>query len=69
MRLEEALPELLELGHGGGYVLLGAALRELDAQRGIGERLRDAVVEIAGQAMAFLLADLHDAEALGREVG
>src|SRR4029077_7006414 len=68
LRLEEPPAELLQVGHRCRNVLLRPALRELDAESRVGERLRDAVVEIAREAMAFLLRDLDHTESLGREV-
>src|SRR5207249_11446122 len=67
LRLEESPAKLLQVGHRRGNVLLSPALRELDAQGRVCERLRDAVVEIACQPMAFFLCHLHDPESLGSE--
>ena len=48
--------------------MLRSLARDLDADRGVREHLRDAVVQIAREALALFFGDLHDAKPLGREL-
>ena len=69
MRLDEPTAKLLKIREGARHVLLGTAFCELDPKRGVRERLRDAVVEVAREAVALLLGDLDHAKPLCRELG
>ncbi len=68
MRVDEPLAQRPELAHRAVDVLLRALRRDLDADRGVREHLRHAVVQVAREPLALLLGDLDHAQPLGREL-
>ena len=66
--VHEACAQIDEIDERAVDIRLGAARDELDADRGVRERLCHAVVELAREAVTLLLDDLDDAQALGGEL-
>src|SRR5581483_9261640 len=69
LRVDEPLAKRAEIGEGRLDVEPRALARDLDADRGVRQRLRDAVVEIPGETLPLLLRYVYDAQPLRREIG